>query len=686
MRADTTTGAPAHFARKPDPRPAHTVGDEPDRLEPRLAWAALAIALGLLVVVAAQAIAGDWVPAGDGALVAIRTRDVFSGELPLTGSPAPALGPAGADHPAPLLYDALAVPVALFPGGTGLVLGVVAIDAAALVAMFLAARRQGGPLLAGAAMVEAAALCWAMGREALVEPSPASVVLLPFLAFLLLVWAVACGDVAMLPWAAAAGSFVAGTNLSYVVLVPGLLGFALGAAYLTRQRVPEAARGHPRAPWRVPTGWLPLRTALATVVVLAVAWTQPLYEELFGTGHGNLRRLGSAVRHLGDVTLLGWTATPQVVAEVLAMPVWWLPPSYGEALGLGPFGNPAESLLAVAAGLAGLSGQLAFLLRVSLQQTRDRVAASALVTALVVVVAALATAKLTPTVADYGAPVARLRWLWPVGVFLAFALFGTGLRHVVSLRPGWRKLLVLWLAAATLWMAGLTLLDLHVPVDGSRVPEEALPVARDLQREVAAADLTGPLLVECEETVADPYCEVVMAALQRAGVAFVVPDGVAGLGEGRRWDGDNAEQRLTVVTGDAGVLPRPGAEQLVLLDGLRPAQQRELAEAKDEVRDAAGDGRLELNEDGRDVAERGELPSVVPGPGGGSPRIAVDGALAERPHGRGLVFGEHRRELVAMVREELLDVTGELAGQLERYADLQEAWDQRTVALFVEPI
>jgi hypothetical protein len=628
VRADTTTGAPAHLARRPDPRPAHVVEDAPDRLVPGLAWAALVIAVGLVVVAAVQAIVGDWVPAGDNAVVAIRARDVLSGELPLVGSPAPSLGAAGVHHPAPLLYDGLAVPAALLPGGTGLVLGVVAIDVAALVAMFLVARRQGGPLLAAAAMVEAAALCWAMGGDALVEPSPASVVLLPFLAFLLLVWAVACGDVVLLPWAAAAGSFVVGVNLSYVVLVPGLLGFSLVAAYVAwRHKVPAAHRRHPRAPWRTPSGWLPLRTALATVVVLAIAWTQPLYEEIFGTGHGNLRRLASAVRHLGDVALLGWSASLQVVAEILALPVWWLRPSYGEALGMGPFGNSVGSLLAGALALTGLAGQLASFLRASMQKTRDRTASVALVTALVLVVASLATAKLTPTVSAYGAPLARLRWLWPVGVFLALAMVGTGLRYVVSLRPGWQKLLVLWLAGATLWLAGLTLLDLHVPVDGTRVPEEALPVARDLRREVAAADLTGPVLVECQETVSDPYCEVVMAALQREGIAFVVPDGVAGLGEGRRWDGSNASQRLTVVTGDAGLLPRPGAEQLAVLDGLGPGEQRELAAAKDDVRDAADDGQLELNEGGREVAE-----------------------------------------------------------QLERYADLQEAWDRRTVALFVEPI
>jgi hypothetical protein len=525
---------PRRSRRRSRPRQQH------DRIADRIAWAALGVALLGLVVVAARAATAGAEPVGDSAIVAIRARDVLSGELPLVGMPA-ASTETGAHHPAPFLFDLLAVPVALLPDGTGLVVGMALLNAAAIAGMFLVARRVGGPGLAALAVVEAMALAWAMGSKVLVEPWHASAVLLPFLAFMLLAWGVACGDIALLPWAVGVGSFVVGTNLSYVVLVPVLLVFALVGAYV-------AGRDEPP--------WLPLGTAAATVVVLAVGWAHPLYEQLFGIGDGNVTRLVRAARRLGETSTLDWSEAPRVVAKILGLPLWWLRPTYSDALAWDPSGRGLPSSLVAVVALVGLLAQLTLFLR-AVYRSGDRTMVTALAGALVLVVTALVTAKLTPAAPELGSTAVRMRWLWPVGTFLAFALAGSVLRFVVRLKPGWLRWLVLWAAGGTAWLVGFTI---PVSNQGTVASDAATGLARDLARDLPVAELPSPLLVDCRERVGEPYCEAVMAELQRRDVDFVVPEaGRPGLGDGRLWDGTNAAARLLVITGDGPVDQPPGA-------------------------------------------------------------------------------------------------------------------------------
>jgi hypothetical protein len=681
VTAEIRTRAPAHLTRRPQPRRAEAdlEDDQPTWLFDRLAWAALVVALLALVVVAGRSITAGGEPVGDDALVAIRARDVLSGELPLVGAAAPTLETAGVHHPAPLLYDALAVPVALFPGRTGLVVGVTLIDLAAVAVVFLVARRRGGPLLAIMATLETLAVAWAVGSATLMGPSPAGVVVLPFLAFVVLAWSVACGDVGLLPWAAGVGSFVVGTNLSYAVLVPALLGFAVVAAYLTRRR----------------SVWLPLRTALATVVVLSVVWAQPLYEQFFGgPGGGNLTRLLRAGRHLGSVDTVGLPAAVQVVAKLVAMPPWWLRPSAAEAFEPLHWTGALPALAVALFAVLGLAGQLGVLVRDRLR-TGDRAAMVVVAVALVAMAASLVTVDLTPAVPTGLGE--RLRWLWPVGAFGAFAGVGSWLRFVLDRMPGWRTLAVVGTTVVTVGFAGLTVFDLPRmgPALGTR--DETAVVADELRDMLAAADLEGPVLVDCQETVVDPYCEAAMATLQRMGVTFLVPDAVHGLGEGRLRDRDDpVTLRLVVaVGGDQEVQPRSDAMLLDVHEALRAAEQRELADLKDDIGAAVADGRVELDDRGRELADDGAFPSLGGSDGepsssssdpsetaGGRYVLDAEAIMASRPE----LVGQHRRELVAMVREDVLDVDAELAAGLDRYADLQTTWDRHTVALFVQPM
>ena len=140
----------------------------------RLALLAWGLALVPLAVAAGRAIHGGWVPVGDSALMAIRSRDVLGGgpggDMPLLGMWASTSWSVGFDmnHPGPLLYLVLAVPAALVGGGGGLVIGTAALNMASVTGIFVVSRRVGGDVVAAAAMAVTAILCWSFGSAVLV--------------------------------------------------------------------------------------------------------------------------------------------------------------------------------------------------------------------------------------------------------------------------------------------------------------------------------------------------------------------------------------------------------------------------------------------------------------------------------------------------------------------------------------
>jgi hypothetical protein len=639
---------------------------EPGDVQPMvvaLAWASLAAALLPLIVAAVRAVSDGWVPVGDAAIVTIRARDIVGGgageDVPLLGMWASTSWSVGFDmnHPGPLLSLALAVPTALVAGPAGVALGTALVSSVSVLGMFAVAWRRGGALFALAAMAVTAALCWSFGSAVLVEPWHATTVLLPFLLFCLLAWSVACGDLVCLPLAAVVGSLVLQTNLGYALLVP----VVLVACLVGLARV----RGGGGRPWV----WLG-----AAALGLLMCWLLPLAEQLTGDGRGNLSRLVDSVRVERD--MVGFSGGVRTVARVLALPPWWGRPSYADAFRFGAFGNSLPSLAVAAAALVVVVGVLAWRLRAA-RRTRRSDAAVAVAGAGLLVVLALATAAQTPT-SRFGTVAYQLRWLWPVGGFIAFAVIVSFLPRASDAR--FQRWAGGSLAAATLVLAAATL---PVSDQGTTAPASTLPVARGITEAVAAADLEGPVLVTCAEHVFDPYCEAVMAELQRRDVPFVVDSGIAlrQLGEGRRWDGTNAVAELTIVAGDFAVFPPAGVDVIALHQGLDEDERLELSSLRTDLSRAIADGTLRLNERGRRLAQDGALVSFSH-----TGRAGLD---AERlVEVRDELFGQYRRDLVAIAREDLVDVgaAADRRAQLDRYADLQIAWDDDTVAVWLGPV
>jgi hypothetical protein len=219
----------------------------PNRLAFRLFLGSVVAALVPVAVATVRAIHDGWIPIGDNALFVIRGRDLFSQHLPLIGTYSSASLTSGAhlNHPGPLYFDVLAVPARLVDSGAGIAFGVAVVNSLCIVGIAVFAYRRGGALLGTVAMAATAALCWAMGSALLFEPWNPHSVLLPFLLFLFLVWSLTDGDLLALPFAAAAGSLVVQTHLSYVLLVPllgawGIAGAAIGL---------RAQRHRDRAAW-----------------------------------------------------------------------------------------------------------------------------------------------------------------------------------------------------------------------------------------------------------------------------------------------------------------------------------------------------------------------------------------------------------------------------------------------------
>jgi hypothetical protein len=620
-----------------------------------------------LAVSAGRAIVTEWVPVGDSALIAVRARDVLGGgpggDLPLLGLWASASWEVGFDmnHPGPLLYDALAIPAALFGGGSGLVIGTTLIGMASVLGIFVAARRAGGPVVAAAAMAVTGLLAWSMGSEALIEPWHAGTVLLPFLCFSVLAWAAIAGDSLCLPWAVLAGSLVLSTNLSYALLVPLLLLAAAGAV------VVDAWRRRAAAGWRRPG----LALALSAAVLVA-SWVQPLIEQLTAD-EGNLSRLqrSQTVERL----TLGWRDGIRAVAGVVAVPPWWVRPSYAHDFRLTAFGNDLPAAALAGAGLAVVAALLGLAVGYG-RRAGDRTVVAAAVVAATLLVAALVTAADAPT-SGFGTVAYQLRWLWPVAAFVTYALLVAVVRRWRP-APGrdW------WPAAGLAAVAAVAAVaTLPAANNGTTAAPATYPVAREVTGAVARADLPSRVEVLCGEGVFDPYCEAVMAELQDRGTGLVVTDpiGVRQLGEGRRSPG--GLPRLVVVAGDMASFTPEGAEVVTRHPGLPDDEQLEMFYLREQVKGALADGEIRLSATGGRAAARGGLPSLSPQAGGAGWDIDPDTAVAIRPY----LYGTYRRDLGAMVHEDLLDVDARWREPLARYTELQDRWDETTVAVFLHP-
>jgi hypothetical protein len=495
--------------------------------------------------------------------------------------------------------------------------------------------------------------------------------LFPFLCFLLLVWSLTCGDLVLLPVAAGVGSLLLQTHLSYAVLVPvlatwGVVGLALD---LRRRRREDPGAG-PVLSRRV------VMWGAAALVVGVVSWIQPLIEQFTGDGDGNLTRLANTLGEPASGTV-GYSRAAQLLASVTVLPPWWVRPSFAEAWLPSPDAIVIEPDSASLPGATLAVGSLAALAALAVWclwdagRRDDRIASRAVTTAVVALLAGMATAGQAP-VGLFGLAPHQFRWLWPLAAFTAFALVAALARRV-GRAPAPRRALVAGFALATVVFALLNLPNYNPGVGPSR-DDFAIPVMRDLGRQMGELEDKGTLLFDLEgEVFASPYSTPIMAELHRRDIPFVVEDPatVRQLGPARRFTGNNADATLTYRVGNGTRRPPPGSRRVALHEALSASEREELDRLQQRIATyIEGDG-LELNRRGRAVARSGKLPQAEADAAGED--VSSQALLASR-------------EVLFMVQEDLLVLDEIWAPRFERYAQLQDRFDEQTVALFLGPV
>ena len=343
------------------------------------------------------------------------------------------------------------------------------------------------------------------------------------------------------------GSFVVQTHVSYVLLVPVLgIGAAVGCWWLVRGQTE-------RRPW------------VLAAAVWVVLWAQPLWQQFFGAGPGNLSLL---LRSGGDEQRVGAGVAVRLVAEVVALPRWWARPSFDEAIRdlplLATDGSRLPSpdwLVGGLPALVALGGVCTLLVVLAWSSGRlgRRREATGAVVALSGVLLAVVTVAIVPA-AGYGIAPHQLRWLWPLSLWwmVAAVWAGTALLPVVAHRVRSAR----WPAPAMAAVGVLLCVPSYsVPVGVARAPG-SMDSVRSIAEQVESASIPVAVFDPTGMWIGEPYGVPVIAALLRNDQPIrVAPDAAAQYGTDRV-AGADVQFRLSL---------RHGAAALVCADAGRLA-------------------------------------------------------------------------------------------------------------------
>jgi hypothetical protein len=406
------------------------------------------------------------------------------------------------------------------------------------------------------------------------------------------------------------------------------------------------------------------------VVILAICWLQPLLQQVFGPGPGNLGRLATHGGSSGST--LGVGNATRVVASVTSTFPFWARPSFRDSLTqshpqrlVGSGFVQLTGLHSVAVSLLSLVVLAGVLVAVWVVARRrgDSTGAAALVVGAASVALALVGATILPN-GILGVDAHQVRWLWPISLFV------TGSIGLVLLRP-WRYGAPALTAVAV--VLGLLALPAYTTREGEPAGEVwAMPVANRLTAQLGSLQGHGPLLFDPTTLAfAEPYSTTVLLDLQRRGIPFVVSDDgwVHQLGEGRRSDGSPTE-RFFLIQGDAAAAGVPGARRVAYVAGLDARDQRALAASRRELAAIINSDRLRLNERGRRAAQLGEVPTVA------------DFLAGEADTDELVASGEVK----TLMERDYVDASGATLRALRTYARLQETWERQTVGVFLAPV
>lgn len=531
-----------------------------------LAVAATLVALIPFVVAIAQVLSADqFAIHGDGAIIELRVRDVGS-HTPLLGS----YQRFGWRQPGPWLFYLLAVPYRLLGSHfSGLQVGALLVNAAALVGVAATVLRRFGPVPALWAVTLCSVLVQALGTERLSDPWEPRVTVLPFVLLAVLAAAVASGAAWAGPFAVGVGSFLMQAQTTLVPVAAALLGFA-ALAFLWRWtgQARTTGVGAAAAAIRVPV--------LASVAVLVVLWLPPLLHELGGEP-SNVGRMVAFARN--SPPTLGPGDAVSALALQLDLDAGWI---------------TGRTPVVYAVGTVDLSDARTFPLSllvlgvatVAAALRRDRSAVLGATVVLGWVLGVLSLSRLVGELFDW-----ILYWTWGLGLAAWLAAGICGWRAFAPGRRGWAELPAGGLlAVAVMAVVGTGVLgDDGLDEPDDRVRNLVVELADEV--DVALEGTEGPVLVRSEMQLEALFSdgeigvEPMALAVERAGHDVrVSPAFAAKLGDHRT--GDDAVTEVVMVT-DPEVASAAGDD---VVGTVQPLSDEEAAELVDLRTDLGGRG------------------------------------------------------------------------------------------------
>jgi hypothetical protein len=492
---------------------AKTTGDLTERLSAGRRTSVLAnkvvLACGVawlvpIVVAVVRAVRTGWYPIADEALIAIGGRDVLTGHHRLLGTAASvSFEGVLANHPGPLIFDAVALPVRLFGSGPGLAVGIAALNLGAGSVAIVAAARQAGRAAAVATTVGLCLLVWSAGNGVLVDPYNPTASMLPFFAVLVLAWATVNGDRWALAWLVGFGTFCVQANLAYVVTTVPIVVGALGV-FLWRRRAQGAVRD----------------VLVRCLPVGALLWAQPILEQVTNGRDGNLARLARNANNL--VEPLGLDDGTRRAAVVLSMWPGWSRGNFDGGY-TGQF-ERLPSLWLTTFTLIVLVTVLVALSCASARWLHDSALAALLAaTSAFVAIGWVGTVRV-PLSPFYGFLAHFVRWLWPIGALTAVAIVLFTIRAVQRwISPA----AVPVVAAVTLAGAAAIAVPDGPPALGSDVADKARPAAAELNDLAAERLPASGVVVDFRPPDYSMFTFSLVAALQERGTPFSVTDEIS---------------------------------------------------------------------------------------------------------------------------------------------------------------
>jgi len=273
--------------------------------------AATLVALVPVLVVVVGRAGRAYLPTQDFAVLDLRVRDVWSGDLPLVG----VYSRFGWNHPGPLLLWLLAPLNWLFGGAPWTTLvGHAALQGIAIVGTAWTAWRRGGLAVVLGALGVVLLTYAAIGDYVLFQPWNPHVAVIVFPWFVLLAWGVAMGDRLDLVVGAVVATFLVQAHVGYAPLVVACAVVAVAFVVVdTRRDAANRSWARVWARWKAPV--------LTAVIVTVVLWIPAVVDQLTESP-GNLRAMGRYFLRSDDPAAGLWTALGWLAAEYRVRPPW----------------------------------------------------------------------------------------------------------------------------------------------------------------------------------------------------------------------------------------------------------------------------------------------------------------------------------------------------------------------------